>query len=119
MQVTSTADFAQQGEDHPVDPKANGCQIVALTGLGSESSRQEAFSSGINLFLTKPVKISEIKDVLSGIEERIRRGSVSAMPSPRAPGLRNSRWSFSTATSSTITKVSFRAVDSSGSGTSM
>jgi len=42
-----------------------GCQIVALTGLGSEHSRQEAFSSGTNLFLTKPVKLAAIKRVLN------------------------------------------------------
>jgi len=46
-----------------------GCQIVALTGLGSEVSRQEAFVSGTNLFLTKPVKLGEIKRLLS--EERV------------------------------------------------
>jgi CheY-like chemotaxis protein len=42
-----------------------GCQIVALTGLGSEMSKQEAFTSGTNLFLTKPVKLGDIKKLLS------------------------------------------------------
>jgi CheY-like chemotaxis protein len=45
-------------------------RIAALTGLGSEMSRQEAFASGTNLFLTKPVKLGEIKRLLS--HEQVR-----------------------------------------------
>jgi CheY-like chemotaxis protein len=39
--------------------------IVALTGLASASDRQEAFSNGINVFLTKPVSFSELRKFLS------------------------------------------------------
>ncbi|RFU26643.1 hypothetical protein B7463_g9706, partial [Scytalidium lignicola] len=39
--------------------------IIALTGLASASIRQEAFSSGINLFLTKPVSFHELRDFLN------------------------------------------------------
>jgi signal transduction histidine kinase/CheY-like chemotaxis protein len=45
-------------------------RIAALTGLGSEMSRQEAFASGTNLFLTKPVKLGEIKKLLD--HEQVR-----------------------------------------------
>lgn len=38
--------------------------IVALTGLGSSSAQEEAFASGINLFLTKPVRLKELGRVL-------------------------------------------------------
>ncbi|KAI3321265.1 hypothetical protein HD806DRAFT_203821 [Xylariaceae sp. AK1471] len=38
--------------------------IIALTGLASASVQQEAFESGINLFLTKPVKLQEISQIL-------------------------------------------------------
>jgi CheY-like chemotaxis protein len=41
------------------------CKIVALTGLGSAASRQEAFVSGTNLFLTKPVRIQEVRNLLT------------------------------------------------------
>jgi CheY-like chemotaxis protein len=34
--------------------------IIALTGLASASVRQEASSSGINLFLTKPVSFNKL-----------------------------------------------------------
>jgi CheY-like chemotaxis protein len=39
--------------------------IIALTGLASASVRQEAFSSGINLFLTKPVSFNELQEILN------------------------------------------------------
>jgi len=44
--------------------------IVALTGLGDGLSRQEAFQSGMNLFLLKPLKLSLIKKVLDERESR-------------------------------------------------
>jgi CheY-like chemotaxis protein len=39
--------------------------IIALTGLASASVRQEAFSSGINFFLTKPVSFKELRKFLN------------------------------------------------------
>ncbi|KAF3481560.1 uncharacterized protein GIQ15_04319 [Arthroderma uncinatum] len=38
--------------------------IIALTGLASADIRQEAFSSGMNLFLTKPVRFNELRKIL-------------------------------------------------------
>jgi CheY-like chemotaxis protein len=38
--------------------------IIALTGLASTKTEQEAFASGANLFLTKPVQLKKLKDVL-------------------------------------------------------
>ncbi|KAE9977377.1 hypothetical protein EG328_010026 [Venturia inaequalis] len=70
MGITSPAGSAE--EEDTTNPQSSACQIIALTGLGSESSRQEAFSSGVNLFLTKPVKMGEIKSVLSSVEERVK-----------------------------------------------
>ncbi|KAH9885944.1 hsp90-like protein [Xylariomycetidae sp. FL2044] len=40
------------------------CSVFALTGLASGSAQQEAFTSGIDLFLTKPVKLKELSQVL-------------------------------------------------------
>ena len=42
-----------------------GCHIIALTGLASASAQQEAFASGIDLFLTKPVKLKELSKILA------------------------------------------------------
>ncbi|KAI0448705.1 hypothetical protein F5B21DRAFT_518740 [Xylaria acuta] len=39
--------------------------IVALTGLASSSSQQEAFASGIDIYLTKPVRLRELAGILT------------------------------------------------------
>lgn len=39
-------------------------RIIALTGLTSEQSQEEAFESGADLFLTKPVQLKKLKGVL-------------------------------------------------------
>lgn len=38
--------------------------IFALTGLASASTQQEAFASGIDLYLTKPIRLKQLDDVL-------------------------------------------------------
>ncbi|KAK1973789.1 histidine kinase [Colletotrichum cereale] len=38
--------------------------IIALTGLASGESQNEAFGSGLDLFLTKPVKLKELSSIL-------------------------------------------------------
>jgi len=37
------------------------CKVIALTGLGSEESRQEAMGCGMDLVLTKPVRMGELR----------------------------------------------------------
>lgn len=39
--------------------------IIALTGLGSYETQQQAFSSGVDLFLTKPVQLKELGSILT------------------------------------------------------
>jgi CheY-like chemotaxis protein len=41
-------------------------KIIALTGLASAEAQQEAFSNGIDVFLTKPVKFDQLREILSG-----------------------------------------------------
>ena len=41
------------------------CKIIALTGLGSANTQEEAFSSGIDVFLTKPVRLNDLRKILS------------------------------------------------------
>lgn len=41
--------------------------IVAITGAASESSRQEAFSAGIDEFFTKPVSLKVIKEMVEAV----------------------------------------------------
>ncbi|KAI3321414.1 hypothetical protein HD806DRAFT_152113 [Xylariaceae sp. AK1471] len=47
------------------EARATRCKIVALTGLSSESSRNEAFVSGSDIFLTKPVKLGMVRKLLA------------------------------------------------------
>ncbi|KEQ68365.1 hypothetical protein M436DRAFT_76988 [Aureobasidium namibiae CBS 147.97] len=44
--------------------KVTPARIIALTGLGSEASKQEAKMSGIDEFYTKPVKFDALREVL-------------------------------------------------------
>lgn len=46
--------------------------VVALTGAASMSARQEAFSSGMDLFLTKPVAMKVLKEVLLELRDHGR-----------------------------------------------
>lgn len=39
--------------------------IIALTGLASTQTRQEAYSSGVNHFMPKPVKLAELTRVMN------------------------------------------------------
>lgn len=47
--------------------KASGsppATIVGITGLGDSAAQDKSFASGMDLFLTKPVKMKELKGVL-------------------------------------------------------
>lgn len=48
------------------EKKMEACKVIALTGLASAEAQQEAFSSGVDQFLTKPVRLKELGDVLAG-----------------------------------------------------
>jgi len=51
----------------------SGCPratIVAVTGLGDASAQEEASASGMDLFLTKPVKLKEITAILSKLRAK-------------------------------------------------
>ncbi|KAF2724946.1 hypothetical protein K431DRAFT_261303 [Polychaeton citri CBS 116435] len=42
-------------------------KIIALTGLGSKAAKDEALASGIDLFMTKPVRLKELSKILNGL----------------------------------------------------
>ncbi|KAJ4020355.1 hypothetical protein NW761_014691 [Fusarium oxysporum] len=50
--------------EHELEPAV----IVALTGLASPEVQREAFGSGMDLFLTKPVQMKELRSVISSYE---------------------------------------------------
>jgi CheY-like chemotaxis protein len=41
-------------------------KIIALTALGSEAAYKEAFGSGCDMFLTKPVKLKDLTKIIEG-----------------------------------------------------
>jgi CheY-like chemotaxis protein len=45
------------------------CQIVALTGLGSATSQQEALDCGVDMFLTKPVQMKTLRGILCHVAQ--------------------------------------------------
>jgi CheY-like chemotaxis protein len=52
-------------EDERGSRGRKSCTIIALTGLASKEARQEAFLSGVDTFITKPVKLMELNRVLT------------------------------------------------------
>lgn len=53
--------------------RGEGCApavIIALTGLSSSRDESEALTSGVNLFLTKPVSFKEVSKLLSEWEDK-------------------------------------------------
>ncbi|KAK6842946.1 hypothetical protein PG987_003806 [Apiospora arundinis] len=41
--------------------------VIALTGLASEDVQREAYASGIDVFMTKPVRLKTLEDTISNI----------------------------------------------------
>lgn len=41
--------------------------IVAVTGLGSPVIQQDALSAGVDLFLTRPVRFSHLREIVESI----------------------------------------------------
>ncbi|KAF1974481.1 hypothetical protein BU23DRAFT_94181 [Bimuria novae-zelandiae CBS 107.79] len=50
------------------------CCIIALTGLASNSARLEAWNSGIDQYMIKPVSFTKLAEILE--EEKVRKASV-------------------------------------------
>lgn len=61
-----------------LDNKVPPCAIIALTGAASMSARQEAFSAGIDLFLTKPVSLKKLKGIIERFQNGGREGIIEA-----------------------------------------
>lgn len=38
--------------------------IVAVTGLGSAATQQDAFNSGVDVFLTRPVRFEDLRGIM-------------------------------------------------------
>lgn len=76
--------------------------IIALTGVASTETQQEANSSGVNLFLIKPVRLADLEVVLNGVvtgqeraereeQEKEKEKQITAQPQPGALPLQHSQ----------------------------
>lgn len=72
--IESTRHIRRFEREHGLHPVA----LIALTGAANPNTRQEAFSSGVDLFLTKPVPMKNLKVMLDDLREGGRK---ALMPS--------------------------------------
>lgn len=83
-------DGASSSEGRAGQAKANmPALVIALTGLASSKDQNEAYTSGIDLFLTKPVALKEVGKLLDNWEankerESLREGGLSPGLGPDA-----------------------------------
>lgn len=68
--IESTRHIRRFEREKGLDPVS----LVALTGAANPNTRQEAFSSGIDLFLTKPVPMKSLKVMLDELKKGGRKG---------------------------------------------
>jgi len=62
--IESTQHIRRFEREHNLSPVA----LIALTGAANPHTRQEAFSSGVDLFLTKPVPMKSLKVMLDDLK---------------------------------------------------
>ena len=68
--IESTRHIRRFERESSLEPVA----LIALTGAANPDTRQQAFSSGIDLFLTKPVPMKSLKVMLDDLEANGREG---------------------------------------------
>lgn len=74
---SDTSEAERGNENKDTDQPPEPALIIALTGLASSRDQSEAFTSGVDLFLTKPVAFKEVGKMLDNWEanrEREREG---------------------------------------------
>ncbi|KAF2743306.1 hypothetical protein M011DRAFT_461740 [Sporormia fimetaria CBS 119925] len=65
--MTATRTIRQYEQEYNIQPR---CCIIALTGLASASAKLEAWNSGIDHFMTKPVNFKALEKFLKKEEAR-------------------------------------------------
>ncbi|CZR54524.1 uncharacterized protein PAC_04408 [Phialocephala subalpina] len=66
--IESTQHIRRYEKEHALPPVA----LIALTGAANPNTRQEAFSSGVDLFLTKPVPMKALRSMLDDLKREGR-----------------------------------------------
>lgn len=70
--MTATRTIRQYEQEYNIPP----CCIIALTGLASASAKLEAWNSGIDHFMTKPVNFRALDKFLQ--KEQARRDEAAS-----------------------------------------
>ena len=68
--IESTRHIRRFEREQRLDPVS----LIALTGAANPNSRQEAFSSGVDMFLVKPVPMKSLKLLLDDLQKYGRKG---------------------------------------------
>ncbi|KUJ12742.1 uncharacterized protein LY89DRAFT_191730 [Mollisia scopiformis] len=66
--IESTQHIRRYEKEHNLPPVS----LIALTGAANPNTRQEAFSSGVDLFLTKPVPMKALRSMLDDLKREGR-----------------------------------------------
>jgi CheY-like chemotaxis protein len=69
MPVMSGIDSAKHIRRFERDEKLAATKLIALTGAANPTTRQEAFNVGVDLYLTKPVPMRELRGMLEEIKK--------------------------------------------------
>jgi CheY-like chemotaxis protein len=67
MPVMDGLEATRQIRAHEIRNNLPKVTIIALTGVADSEIQQEANSSGINLFLIKPVRLADLEVILKGV----------------------------------------------------
>ncbi|KAF1940286.1 hypothetical protein EJ02DRAFT_379987 [Clathrospora elynae] len=67
MPVMDGLESTRQIRAHEIRQNLPKVTIIALTGVADSDIQQEANSSGINLFLIKPVRLADLEIILKGV----------------------------------------------------
>ena len=78
-EIEHTRNAIIQGPREDESAKEKRALIIALTGLASSRDQTEAFNSGVDLFLTKPVSFKEVGRILDNWEAQ-NGGDSEAIP---------------------------------------
>jgi CheY-like chemotaxis protein len=67
-EVEHTRRTTQGDGRNPAGTRPNKALIIALTGLASSRDQTEAYNSGVDIFMTKPVSFKEVGRLLDNWE---------------------------------------------------
>lgn len=74
--IESTNHIRQFEREHGLPPVA----LIALTGAANPDTRQAAFNSGVDMFLTKPVPMQTLRVILDNLKKKGRLSLIAADP---------------------------------------